>query len=78
MMQHILLTCSLHNCSLHIEFAYNRYFHSTTSFSPFEVVYGFNPLTSIDILPLPTNKHANLDGKRKANFCKGFICQGLG
>ena len=54
----------------HIEFAYNRTVHSTTSYSPFEVVYGFNPLTPLDILPLPTNEHANLDGKKKADFVK--------
>jgi len=28
----------------HIEFAYNRLVHYTTSHSPFEIVYGFNPL----------------------------------
>jgi len=26
--------------------------HSTTNFSPFNVVYGFNPLTPIDLIPL--------------------------
>ena len=57
-------------CLPHIEFAYNRTVHSTTSYSPFEVVYGFNPLTPLDILPLPTNEHANLDGKKKADFVK--------
>ncbi|XP_040955925.1 uncharacterized protein, partial [Gossypium hirsutum] len=40
-------------CLPHIEFAYNRSVHSATKFSPFEVVYGFNPLTPLDLLPLP-------------------------
>ena len=35
------------------EYAYNRARHSTTGKSPFEVVYGFNPLSPLDILPLP-------------------------
>jgi hypothetical protein len=35
-----------------IEFAYNRSVHSTPDFSPFEIVYGFNPLTPLDLLPL--------------------------
>jgi len=54
-------------CLPHVEFAYNRTFHSTTSYSPFEIVYGFNPLTPLDILPLPTNEFANLDVKKKAD-----------
>ncbi|XP_052725959.1 uncharacterized protein LOC128194409, partial [Vigna angularis] len=37
----------------HIEFAYNRVVHKTTNLSPFEVVYGFNPITPLDLLPLP-------------------------
>jgi len=37
----------------HIEFPYNRVVHKTTQLSPFEVVYGFNPLTPRDFLPLP-------------------------
>ncbi|XP_049349488.1 uncharacterized protein LOC125814082 [Solanum verrucosum] len=36
-----------------VEFAYNRTFHSSTGKTPFEVVYGFNPLTPLDLLPLP-------------------------
>jgi len=39
---------------LHIEFAYNRVVHKTTKISPFEVVYGFNPLTPLYLIPLPT------------------------
>ena len=37
----------------HVEFAYNRGVHRTTKQSPFEVVYGFNPLTPLDLIPLP-------------------------
>ena len=44
--------------------------HSTTSYSPFEVVYGFNPLTLLDILPLPVNEFIDLDGKNKAEFVR--------
>jgi hypothetical protein len=40
-------------CLPHIELAYNRAVHSTTNKCPFEVVYGFKPLTPIDLLPLP-------------------------
>ena len=57
-------------CLPHIEFAYNRTIHATSLFSPFEVVYDFNPLTPLDILSLSTNEHANLDGKEKADFVK--------
>lgn len=57
-------------CLPHVEFAYNRAVHSTTSYSPFEVVYGFNPLTPLDILPLPTNEFANFDGNKKADFVR--------
>ena len=42
--------------------------HSATNCSPFEVVYGFNPLTSLDLLPLPVEERVNLDGKKKADF----------
>lgn len=58
-------------CLPHVEFAYNRVVHSTTKMSPFEVVYGFNPLTPLDLLPMPNNsllKHK--DGKEKVEFVK--------
>ena len=54
----------------YIEFAYNKTVHATSLFSPYEVVYGFSPLTPMDILLLPTNEHVNLDGKEKADFVK--------
>ena len=42
-------------CLPHIEFAYNRIVHDTSLFSPFEVLYGFNPLTNMENLPLLTH-----------------------
>nr|KYP38791.1 Transposon Ty3-I Gag-Pol polyprotein [Cajanus cajan] len=37
------------DCLPHLEFAYNRVVHKTTNLSPFEVVYGFNPITPLDL-----------------------------
>ena len=57
-------------CLPHVEFAYNRSVHSTTNYSPFEVVYGGNPLTPLDLSPLPVDEYASLDGKKKAELVK--------
>ncbi|XP_050916762.1 uncharacterized protein LOC127131922, partial [Lathyrus oleraceus] len=55
----------------HVEFAYNRIVHSTTQHSPFEIVYGFNPLIPLDLLPLPnTSILKHKDGKAKAEFVR--------
>jgi len=58
------------DCLPFIEFAYNRSVHSTTDFSPFEIVYGFNPLIPLDLLPLPVNKMTSLDGQKNAEMVK--------
>ena len=55
----------------HVEFTYNRSIHGTTNHSPFEVVYGFNPLTLLDLLPLPMEK-MNLEGKKRAESVKSL------
>nr|KYP49715.1 Transposon Ty3-I Gag-Pol polyprotein [Cajanus cajan] len=53
----------------HIEFAYNRVVHKTTNVSPFEVVYGFNPLTPMDLIPLPNVNHfIHKEGALRADF----------
>ena len=36
---------------------------------------GFNPLTPLDILPLPSNKYANFDGKKKADYIKNLYAK---
>ena len=55
----------------HIELAYNQVVHSTTKLSPFEVVYGFNPLTPLDLIPLPTSfDFVHKEGVSKSKFIK--------
>ena len=58
------------DCLPHVEFAYNRSIHSASKFSPFEIVYGFNPLSPLDLTSLPLSECVNLDGKKKAEFVK--------
>jgi hypothetical protein len=55
-------------CLPHIEFAYNRVVHSTTKFSLFHVVYGFNPRAPIDLIPLPHSELVNLDASQRGDF----------
>jgi len=55
---------------LFVEFAYNRAIHSTTQCSPFEVVYGFNPLTPLDLSPLSPNMFANDAASSRAEYIK--------
>jgi hypothetical protein len=55
-------------------FAYNRTMHTTTTttYSPFEIVYGFNPLTPLDLMPLPIDEMSSLNGNRKAELVKSI------
>ena len=53
-----------------VEFGYNRIVNSTTSFSPFEIVCCFNPLTPMDLIPLPFEKRVSLDGEKKAKMVR--------
>ena len=53
-------------CIPHAEFAYNRAQHRVTKRSPFEVVYGFNPYTALDMLPLPLHEQTSMDFDKHA------------
>lgn len=53
-----------------VEFAYNHAKHSATLFSPFEIVYGFNPLSPLDLVSLPLKEQSSLDGKKKAEYVR--------
>jgi hypothetical protein len=61
---------SWEDCIPHAEFAYNRAKHSTTMRSPFMVVYGFEPPTAIDLLPLPLHEQVNMNIDKRAQYMK--------
>ncbi|KAK1629601.1 hypothetical protein QYE76_003916 [Lolium multiflorum] len=56
-------------CLPHVEFAYNRAVH-TTELCPFEVVYGFKPITPLDLLPLPIHERVNMEASKRADYVK--------
>jgi len=44
--------------------------HLTTNFSHFEIVYEFNPLTPMDLIPLPLEEWVSLDSEKKAKMVR--------
>ena len=58
------------DCLPHVEFAYNRSIHSATGKSPFEIVYGANPNTLVDLAPIPHLEYLSLEGNSKAEGMK--------
>jgi hypothetical protein len=44
--------------------------HSITSFSSFEIVYGFNPLTPMNLIPLSFEKMVSLNGEKKEKMVR--------
>jgi hypothetical protein len=55
-------------CLPHIKFAYNRYVHSTTMVSPFQIVYDFNPRARIDLLPSLLLETTSFDASQQSEF----------
>lgn len=53
---------SCEDCLPLIEFAYNKSSYSSTSYSLFEIIYGFNPLAPMDLIPLSVDARVSLDG----------------
>jgi len=52
------------------KFAYIRSVNKATKFSPFEVVYGFNPCVPINLVHIPIDERTFMDGIRKAELMK--------
>jgi hypothetical protein len=52
------------------EFAYNRCPSQTTGHSPFEAVYGLNPIGPLELVPLPVTKHFSGDAEEQAKEIK--------
>jgi len=46
--------------------------HSTTNCSYFEIVYSFNFLTYLDLIPLAIDERVSSDDNRKAQVMKAF------
>lgn len=54
----------------HAGFAYNRTPSKSTNLSPFEVVYGVNPYTPLDIISLPTQGKYSQEADKRAKEIK--------
>jgi translation initiation factor IF-1 len=54
----------------HVEFAYNRTMHSSTQLTPFECVYGTNPLTPLDLTPYPMREKESFDAGKHVEYIK--------
>ena len=50
----------------HVEFAYNRSPSCSTKYSPFECVYGVNPLLPFSLIDLPDNDRSNTNAHEQA------------
>jgi len=54
----------------HAEFAYNIAPTRATGCSPFEALHGINPLTPIDLIPLPTTCKVSFEAEKSAKEMK--------
>lgn len=53
-----------------VEFAYNRSTSQTTGCTPFEIVYGLNPISPLDLAPLPGDKFFSGEAEERAESIK--------
>ena len=53
-----------------IEFAYSLSVSRSTGCSPFEVVYGQNPIRPLDLAPLPATHHFSGDAEERVTSIK--------
>jgi len=58
-----------------IEFAYNHSVHSTIDYSLFEIIYGFNHLTPLDLIHLLVEENVCVDGNTKAQVVKDLYAK---
>jgi len=49
----------------HAKFAYSMTPSYTTSYFPFEVCYGLDPLTLLDLIPIPQESKASCEAKQQ-------------
>jgi len=54
----------------HAELAYNRTPSYATSNSPFGVCYGLNPLTALDLIPIPQESKVSFEAEERAKAMK--------
>ena len=59
----------------HAEFAFNRAPSKTTRLSPFQVVYGCNPKTPLDLTPLPIPAKYSWEAEKRAKEIKDLHTQ---
>ena len=52
----------------HVEFAYNISPEKATKVSPFQVVYGHNPLTPLDLVPIPFSTKFSWETNKRAEM----------
>jgi len=50
----------------HAEFAFNRAPSKATGLFPFQVVYGQNPKTPLDLIPIPTPTKFNWEAEKRS------------
>ena len=57
------------------EFGYNRSKNQTTGKTPFKVVYGHNPITPLDLTPIPILKQFSSEAEKHAKHVKELHSQ---